>query len=146
MHSMISVIMGGGKGTRLSPLTKFRANPAVPLAGKYRIIDVPISNSINSGVNRIYILTQYNSASLHRHVRQAYRFDPFDGGFVEIMAAQQTFTDQQWYQGTADAVRQNLQYFRQPGIEYVLILSGDQLYRMDYREMLRTHQQAGADV
>jgi glucose-1-phosphate adenylyltransferase len=146
MQNMISVIMGGGKGTRLSPLTKYRSKPAVPLAGKYRIIDVPISNSINSGVNRIYILTQYNSTSLHRHVRQTYRFDPFDGGFVEIMAAQQTFTDQQWYQGTADAVRQNLQYFRQPGIEHVLILSGDQLYRMDYRDMLRTHQESGADV
>jgi len=146
MHNLISVIMGGGKGTRLSPLTKYRSKPAVPLAAKYRIIDVPISNSINSGINRVYILTQYNSASLHRHVRQTYRFDPFDSGFVEIMAAQQTFTDEQWYQGTADAVRQNLQYFQQPGIEHVLILSGDQLYRMDYREVLRTHQQSGADV
>jgi len=116
------------------------------LAGKYRIIDIPISNSINSEVNQIYILTQYNSTSLHRHIRQTYRFDRFDGGFVEIMAAQQTFTGEQWYQGTADAVRQNLQYFRQPRIEYVLILSGDQLYRMDYREMLRTHRESGADV
>lgn len=146
MRNMISVIMGGGKGTRLSPLTKYRSKPAVPLACKYRIIDVPISNSINSDVNRIYILTQYNSTSLHRHVRQTYRFDRFDGGFVEIMAAQQTFSDEQWYQGTADAVRQNLQYFRQPGIDYVLILSGDQLYRMDYRDMLRTHNETGADV
>ncbi len=146
MNNMISVILGGGKGTRLSPLTKYRSKPAVPLAGKYRIIDVPISNSIHSDVNRIYILTQYNSISLHRHVRQTYRFDRFDGGFVEIMAAQQTFGDAQWYQGTADAVRQNLQYFCQPGVEYVLILSGDQLYRMDYRDMLRTHEESGADV
>jgi len=143
---MISVIMGGGKGARLSPLTKYRSKPAVPLAGKYRIVDVPISNSINSGVNRIYLLTQYNSVSLHRHIRQTYRFDHFTGGFIEIMAAQQTFSGEQWYQGTADAVRQNLHYFRQPGIEHVLILSGDQLYRMDFRDMLRTHEQAGAEV
>lgn len=146
MRNMISVVLGGGKGTRLSPLTKYRSKPAVPLAGKYRIIDVPISNSINSGVNRIYILTQYNSVSLHRHIRQTYRFDPFNGGFVEIMAAQQTMGDEHWYQGTADAVRQNLRYFQQPGIEYVLILSGDQLYRMDYRDMLHTHTRSGADV
>lgn len=146
MRNMISVIMGGGKGTRLAPLTKYRSKPAVPLGGKYRIIDVPISNSINSEINRIYILTQYNSTSLHRHIRQSYRFDRFSGGFVEIMAAQQTFGDEQWYQGTADAVRQNLQYFDQPGIDYVLILSGDQLYRMDYRDMLRTHRESGADV
>ena len=146
MRNMISVIMGGGKGTRLAPLTQYRSKPAVPLAGKYRIIDVPISNSINSGVNRIYILTQYNSVSLHRHIRQTYIFDNLGGGFVEIMAAQQTFTGEQWYQGTADAVRQNLHYFSQPGIDYVLILSGDQLYRMDYRNMLETHKRSGAAV
>jgi glucose-1-phosphate adenylyltransferase len=128
-------------------LTKYRSKPAVPLAAKYRIIDIPLSNCINSGLNRIYVLTQFMSVSLHRHIRQTYRFDQFNGGFVEILAAQQTMeaaTD--WYQGTADAVRKNMRYFQQPGIEYVLILSGDQLYRMDFRDMLRTHQQSGAHV
>jgi len=146
MKNVISVILGGGKGTRLSPLTKYRSKPAVPLACKYRIVDVPISNSINSDINRIYVLTQFNSTSMHRHIRQTYRFDRFDGGFVEIMAAQQTFFDEHWYQGTADAVRQNLQYFRQRNVDYVLILSGDQLYRMDYRDMIRSHEASGAEV
>jgi glucose-1-phosphate adenylyltransferase len=147
MRNVISVILGGGKGTRLFPLTRYRSKPAVPLAGKYRLIDIPISNCLNSGLNRMYLLTQFNSVSLHRHIRQTYNFDNFAGGFVEILAAQQTDSaGSDWYQGTADAVRKQLKYFDQPGIEYVLILSGDQLYRMDYREMLRTHQQAGADV
>lgn len=147
MHNIISLVLGGGRGTRLYPLTKIRSKPAVPLAGKYRLIDIPLSNCINSGLNRLYVLTQFMSVSLHRHIRQTYRFDQFDGGFVEILAAQQTMdggTD--WYQGTADAVRKHVRYLQQPGVEYVLILSGDQLYRMDFREMLRVHQAAKADV
>ncbi len=146
MSQILTVILGGGKGTRLFPLTQYRSKPAVPVAGKYRIIDIPISNCLNSGMNRIYLLTQFNSVSLHRHIRQTYRFDRFDGGFVEILAAQQTMEGEAWYQGTADAVRKNLRYLQQKDVEYVLILSGDQLYRMDYREMLATHQQTGADV
>lgn len=146
MRKVLAVILGGGKGTRLFPLTQFRSKPAVPLAGKYRIIDIPISNCINSGINRIYLLTQFNSVSLHRHIRQTYRFDRFDGGFVEILAAQQTMEGENWYQGTADAVRKNLRYFQQHGVEQVLILSGDQLYRMDYDQMLAAHLEAKADV
>ncbi len=114
----------------------------MPVAGKYRLIDIPLSNCINSGLNRIYVLTQFNSVSLHRHIRRTYTFDPFDGGFVEILAAQQTLDNADWYQGTADAVRQNLRYVEQPGIEYVLILSGDQLYRMDFQRHDR-HAPAG---
>jgi len=143
---MLAVILGGGKGTRLFPLTQYRSKPAVPLAGKYRLIDIPISNCLNSGINRIYLLTQFNSVSLHRHIRQTYRFDRFEGGFVEILAAQQTMEGEAWYQGTADAVRKNLRYFQQNDVDYVLILSGDQLYRMDFAEMLATHQQQQADV
>ncbi len=147
MRNVIALVLGGGRGTRLNPLTKYRSKPAVPLAGKYRLIDIPLSNCINSSMNRIYVLTQFMSVSLHRHIRQTYRFDSFSGGFVELLAAQQTDdigTD--WYQGTADAVRKNLRYIEQDGIEYVMILSGDQLYRMDYREMLDTHRKSGADV
>jgi len=139
MSNVLTFILGGGKGTRLFPLTQYRSKPAVPLAGKYRLIDIPISNCINSGMNRVYLLTQFNSVSLHRHIRQTYRFDRFDGGFVEILAAQQTMTGMELYEGTADAVRKNVRYLQQKGIEHVLILSGDQLYRMDYQEMLRTH-------
>ena len=146
MSKVLSVILGGGKGTRLFPLTQYRSKPAVPLAGKYRIIDIPISNCLNSGMNRIYLVTQFNSMSLHRHIRETYRFDRFDGGFVEVLAAQQTMEGEAWYQGTADAVRKNLAHLQQKGIDYVMILSGDQLYRMDYREMLATHQQSGAEV
>ncbi len=146
MANVTTFILGGGKGTRLFPLTQFRSKPAVPLAGKYRLIDIPISNCINSGMNRIYLLTQFNSVSLHRHIRQTYRFDRFDGGFVEILAAQQTMEGMEWYQGTADAVRKNVRFLQQKGIDYALILSGDQLYRMNYREMLETHQKSGADV
>ena len=141
------VILGGGSGTRLFPLTKYRSKPAVPLAGNYRLIDVPLSNCINSGLNRIYVLTQFLSVSLHRHIRQTYRFDHFNAGFVELLAAQQTYDPgKDWYQGTADAVRKNLRYLHEPWIEHVLILSGDQLYRMDYRDMVRTHREANADV
>lgn len=146
MRKVVGLILGGGKGTRLFPLTRYRSKPAVSLAGKYRIIDIPISNCLNSGINKIYLLTQFNSVSLHRHIRQTYIFDRFDGGFVEILAAQQTMEGADWYEGTADAVRKNLRYLKQPGIEYVFVLSGDQLYRMDYREMLRTHMESGADA
>ncbi|MCA9077294.1 MAG: glucose-1-phosphate adenylyltransferase [Planctomycetaceae bacterium] len=147
MKNVACLVLGGGKGTRLQPLTAYRSKPAVPLAGKYRLIDIPISNCLNSEISRIYLLTQFNSVSLHRHIRQTYRFDPFHGGFVEILAAQQTNrTGDDWYQGTADAVRKNLRYVQQHGIDYVLILSGDQLYRMDFQDMLRTHREAGADV
>jgi glucose-1-phosphate adenylyltransferase len=147
MKNVITLVLGGGRGTRLSPLTKIRAKPAVPLAGKYRLIDIPLSNCINSGLNRVYVLTQFLSVSLHRHIRLTYTFDQFTGGFVELLAAQQTDeagTD--WYQGTADAVRKNMRYIEQPETEYVVILSGDQLYRMDYREMLKTHMLSGAEV
>ena len=146
MHNVLSVVLGGGKGTRLFPLTQYRSKPAVPLAGKYRIIDIPISNCLNSGLNRIYLLTQFNSVSLHRHIRQTYRFDRFDGGFVEILAAQQTMEGETWYQGTADAVRKNLNNLNDKNVDYYLILSGDQLYRMDYREILETHKKSGADA
>ena len=144
--NVLCVIMGGGQGTRLFPLTKERSKPAVPLAGKYRLVDVPISNCINSRFRRIYILTQFNSASLHRHISQSYKFDQFSAGFVEVLAAQQTFTDTSWYEGTADAVRKNLIHFLNHDFEYLLILSGDQLYRMDFREMIEQHQDAGADI
>jgi len=146
MRNLLTLILGGGKGSRLYPLTRLRSKPAVPLAGKYRLIDIPISNCLNSGLNRIYLITQFNSVSLHRHIRQAYVFDRFAGGFVEILAAQQTIVGADWYQGTADAVRKNLRYIQQYGIDYVLILSGDQLYRMDFRQMLQTHQESDADV
>src|SRR6185436_6299622 len=146
MRNIISLVLGGGRGTRLYPLTKYRSKPAVPLAGKYRLIDIPLSNCINSGLNRMYVLTQFNSVSLHRHIRRTYTFDAFTGGFVEILAAQQTNESSDWYQGTADAVRQNIRYLQQPNIDYVLVLSGDQLYRMNYESMLKTHQEADADV
>lgn len=146
MDHCISLILGGGAGTRLMPLTQYRSKPAVPIGGKYRLIDVPISNCIHSDVHRIYVLTQFNSISLHRHIRQTYSFDLFSKGFVEILAAQQTPGETDWYQGTADAVRKQMQFLKQPGLRYVLILSGDQLYRMDYRQMLNTHLAADADV
>ena len=146
MKDVVTLVLGGGRGTRLYPLTKFRSKPAVPVAGKYRLIDIALSNCINSGLNRIYVVTQFNSVSLHRHIRSTYSFDAFARGFVEILAAQQTLASGDWYQGTADAVRQNLRYIQQPDARRVLILSGDQLYRMDFRRMLATHEQSGADV
>ena len=142
----LAIIMGGGAGTRLFPLTKERSKPAVPLGGKYRIVDIPISNCLNSGLRRIYVLTQFNSVSLHRHIHGAYKFDHFSRSFVEILAAQQTPTDAHWYQGTADAVRQNLADFLSGPYEYFIILSGDQLYRMDYRLMLDVHIKTKADI
>lgn len=144
--NVLAVIMGGGQGTRLFPLTQERAKPAVPLAGKYRLVDVPISNCINSGIRRIYVLTQFNSASLHRHISQSYKFDQFSAGFVEILAAQQTFKDTSWYEGTADAVRKNLLHFLNHDFDYLVILSGDQLYRMDVRQMVDQHKETGAEL
>lgn len=148
MKSTIALVLGGGRGTRLQPLTKYRSKPAVPLGGKYRIIDIPLSSCINSGLIHVYVLTQFLSVSLHRHIRRTYRFDPFNNGFVEILAAQQTMEGDghDWYQGTADAVRKNLRYLQQPWIKHVLILSGDQLYRMDYQKMMANHVESGADV
>jgi glucose-1-phosphate adenylyltransferase len=146
-ENVLAVIMGGGQGTRLYPLTKLRAKPAVPLAAKYRLVDIPISNCINSDIRKIYILTQYNSASLHRHILQTYTFDHFSNGFIELCAAQQTPESHTgWYQGTADAVRQNLRYFFDHRPEYIVILSGDQLYRMDYRKLIDQHIQTKADI
>lgn len=145
-RDVLSLILGGGRGTRLYPLTMLRSKPAVPIGGKYRIIDIPISNCINSGCNRIYVLTQYLSVSLHRHISNTYKFDPFSRGFVEILAAQQTNEASDWYQGTADAVRQNIRYVHEDPCRDVLILSGDQLYRMDFRHLLKTHHDNGADV
>lgn len=144
MAKVICLILGGGRGTRLYPLTKSRSKPAVPIAGKYRLIDIPIANCIHSGLNRIFVLTQFNSVSLHRHIANAYKFDPFGGGFVEILAAQQTMQHESWYQGTADAVRRNIPYFSDHSVDYVLILSGDQLYRLNFQEMLETHQSSKA--
>ena len=138
--------MGGGQGTRLFPLTKDRAKPAVPLAGKYRLVDIPISNCINSGFRRIYVLTQFNSTSLHGHISRTYKFDHFTSGFVEILAAQQTLTNTSWYEGTADAVRKNLTHFLNHDFDYLLILSGDQLYRMDFREVIAEHIESEADI
>ena len=138
--------MGGGRGTRLHPLTQLRCKPAVPLAGKYRLVDIPISNCINSGFNRIYLLSQFNTASLHRHVQHAYRFDRFAGGFVEILSAEQTEISDTWYQGTADAVRRNLIHFHAEEDDVFIILSGDQLFRMDLAKMVEEHRDRGADV
>jgi glucose-1-phosphate adenylyltransferase len=145
-ENTLAIIMGGGAGTRLFPLTKERAKPAVPLGGKYRLVDIPISNCLNSGFRQVYVLTQFNSESLHRHITASYKFDNFTKSFVEILAAQQTPEGARWYQGTADAVRQNLRYFLERPYQYYLILSGDQLYRMDYGDLLQAHLQTGADV
>lgn len=142
----LSIIMGGGAGTRLFPLTKDRAKPAVPLGGKYRLVDIPISNCLNSGLRSIYVLTQFNTMSLHRHIQASYKFDNFSRSFIDILAAQQTPEGAQWYQGTADAVRQNMRYFLERAFDYYLILSGDQLYRMDFRVLLHQHIQSGADI
>jgi glucose-1-phosphate adenylyltransferase len=146
MQGVLSLILGGGRGTRLFPLTQLRSKPAVPIAGKYRLIDIPISNCINSGLNRVYVLTQFLSVSLHRHIANTYKFDPFSRGFVEVLAAQQTNEAADWYQGTADAVRQNIRYVQEDTTPEVLILSGDQLYRMDFRQLIQTHNESGADV
>ena len=146
MAKPLAIVLGGGKGTRLFPLTKQRAKPAVPFGGKYRLVDIPISNCINSGIKQIYILTQFNTASLHNHISNTYIFDVFTRGFVEILAAEQTYEDTNWYQGTADAVRQNLMHLRSQNPTHYIILSGDQLYRMDLSEMLKEHIERGAQI
>ena len=146
LQRTLAIIMGGGAGTRLFPLTKDRAKPAVPLGGKYRIVDISISNCLNSGLRSIYVLTQFNSMSLHRHIQASYKFDNFSRSFIDILAAQQTPAGSQWYQGTADAVRQNMRYFLERPYDYYLILSGDQLYRMDFRALLHQHIRLGADI
>src|SRR5918992_429920 len=145
-RNLLAVILGGGAGSRLFPLTQQRSKPAVPLGGKYRLVDIPISNCINSDVVKIFVLTQYNSASLNRHIARTYRFSQFSDGFVEILAAEQTPESPQWFQGTADAVRQVLPHIRDWGIDTLLILSGDHLYRMDYRHFLERHHDSNADV
>jgi glucose-1-phosphate adenylyltransferase len=145
-RNLLAVILGGGAGTRLFPLTQQRSKPAVPVGGKYRLVDIPISNCINSDVLKIFVLTQYNSASLNRHIAQTFRFSQFSNGFVEILAAEQTPESRQWFQGTADAVRQVLPHMGDWGIDTLLILSGDHLYRMDYRDFLQRHYDTDADV
>ncbi len=146
--NVIAVILGGGRGARLFPLTRDRAKPSVPIAGKFRLVDIPISNCFHSGLERIYILTQFNSVSLNRHIAQTYRFDTYRRGFVQILAAQQTLMGEEWYQGTADAVKHNQPYILNPRFpdDYVLILAGDHLYRMDYRKMLQVHAEKNADI
>lgn len=144
--SVVAVILGGGAGSRLYPLTSTRSKPAVPIAGKYRLVDIPISNCINSNINRMFVLTQYNSASLNKHIKNTYQFSAFSSGFVDILAAEQTPDSLGWFQGTADAVRQSLKHIGNNDFEYVLILSGDQLYQMDFREMLDNHIAKGADI
>jgi len=143
---VISIILAGGAGKRLFPLTGDRSKPAVPLGGKYRLIDIPISNSINSGLNRIFVLTQFNSASLNRHIAVGYRFDQFSRGFIEVLAAEQTMQSREWFQGTADAVRQHLHRLTDRGHEHLLILAGDQLYRMNYQKLVQSHWERNADV
>lgn len=145
-QSIYALILGGGVGRRLFPLTKDRSKPAVPLAGKFRLIDVPISNCINANIGKIFVLTQFNSQSLHRHIHNSYKFDIFSESFVELLAAEQTQARNEWYQGTADAVRRNLWHLTDPAVDRVLILSGDQLYRMDFREVLKTHEETRAEV
>ena len=146
MNDILAVILGGGRGSRLFPLTKLRSKPAVPIAGKYRLIDIPISNCINSGIYRIDVLTQFNSHSLHRHINQTYNFDKFHTGFVEILAAEQTLESADWYQGTADALRKQIFQIRSSRAKYVLILAGDHLYRMDYGPMAEFHWRHNADI
>ncbi|MFH1790480.1 MAG: glucose-1-phosphate adenylyltransferase [Candidatus Omnitrophota bacterium] len=146
MREVLCVVLGGGRGVRLYPLTKDRSKPAVPFAGKYRLIDIPISNSLNSGFNHIYVLTQFNSESLNKHVSRTYKMDPFSKGFVEIMAAEQSMESTDWFQGTADAVRRCLKHFNDPYVKYVLVLSGDQLYKMDLRELVSFHLEKKAEI
>src|SRR6516162_9300872 len=146
MNDVLSLILGGGRGARLYPLTLRRSEPAVPLAGKYRLIDVPISNCINSGLNQVYVLTQFLSVSLHRHIAHTYKIDPFSRGFIEVLAAQQTNESADWYQGTADALRQNKRYIADHVCKEVLVLSGDQIYRMDFQKLIHQHRERQADV
>ena len=146
MHNVLALILGGGHGARLYPLTKMRSKPAVPLAGKYRLIDIPLSNCLHAGIDKIAILTQFNSVSLHRHIQRAYGRDMFAHGWVDILAAQQTTSGQAWYQGTADAIRQQIHEIRSAKTEFVLVLPGDHLYQMDYQDFLRYHLETDADI
>lgn len=144
--NVISIVLGGGRGTRLFPLTYSRSKPAVPIAGKYRLVDIPISNCLNSGYNKILVLTQFNSASLNSHIKNSYHFDIFSKGFVDILAAEQSVDNEGWYQGTADAVRQSMRHLNKYEYDYILILSGDQLYQMDFRDMINFHIENGGDI
>jgi len=146
MKNVLAIILGGGRGTRLYPLTRFRSKPAVPIGGKFRLIDIPISNCLHWNIRKIMVLTQFNTASLHRHISQSYRFDSFSDSFLQILAAQQTIEDSNWYQGTADAVRKNIHYIKQQDVEAVVVLSGDQLYRIDLRDFMRYHLEKKADI
>jgi glucose-1-phosphate adenylyltransferase len=146
MNDVLTLVLGGGRGTRLFPLTHMRSKPAVPLAGKYRLIDIPISNCLHAGLKRIFVLTQFNSASLNRHIAQTYRLDMFSEGFVEVLAAEQTPDSSAWFQGTADAVRQAARHFKGIDAEYFLILAGDHLYRMDFNELIESHIEGNADI
>ena len=145
-NEVLALILGGGQGSRLFPLTQHRSKPAVPIGGKYRLIDIPVSNCLHADIRRIFVLTQFNSASLNRHISQTYRMDLFSPGFVEILAAEQTPDNPYWFQGTADAVRQAARHFRRHEAEYYLILAGDHLYRMDYNQMIEAHVSRGADI
>ncbi|TBN03990.1 glucose-1-phosphate adenylyltransferase [Hyunsoonleella flava] len=145
-NKVLSIILGGGQGSRLYPLTKDRSKPAVPIAGKYRLVDIPISNCINSDIKRMYVLTQFNSASLNRHIKNTYHFSFFSSAFVDVLAAEQTPQNKTWFQGTADAVRQSMHHFLRHDFEYFLILSGDQLYQMDYEKMINAHEESGAEI
>jgi glucose-1-phosphate adenylyltransferase len=146
MKDVLAIILGGGRGTRLYPLTKFRAKPAVPIGGKFRLIDIPISNCLHWNIRKIMVLTQFNTASLHRHIAQSYRFDVFSESFLQILAAQQTIEDSNWYQGTADAVRKNIHYIKHQKVDTVVILSGDQLYRINLRDFINYHNENKADI
>src|SRR6187401_2934695 len=146
MNDVLTIILGGGRGTRLFPLTQQRSKPAVPIGGKWRLIDVPISNCLHAGLEQIYVLTQFNSASLNRHIAQTYRMDVFSGGFVEVLAAEQTLEGERWFQGTADAVRQAARHFRDLDADYYLILAGDHIYRMDFAELIEAHIESNADI
>lgn len=145
-NKVLGIILGGGQGSRLYPLTKDRSKPAVPIAGKYRLVDIPISNCINSDIKRMYVLTQFNSASLNKHITNTYHFSFFSSAFVDVLAAEQTIHSDKWFQGTADAVRQSMHHFLQNDFEYALILSGDQLYQMDFNDMIKKHEESGAEI
>ena len=145
-NKVLAIILGGGQGSRLYPLTQDRSKPAVPIAGKYRLVDIPISNCINSDIKRMFVLTQFNSASLNKHIKNTYHFSFFSAAFVDVLAAEQTPHNKTWFQGTADAVRQSMHHFLSHEFEYFLILSGDQLYQMDYELMIKAHEESGAEI
>ncbi len=144
--NVLGIILGGGRGERLFPLTKYRSKPAVPMAGKYCIVDIPLSNCINSDIRKVFVMTQFNSASLNQHIARTYRFDQFSQGFINVLAAEQTLENPDWFQGNADSVRQSIQHLEEIAVSHVLILSGDQLYQMDYREILDFHVESKADI